>query len=57
MNSTAVALVLASTFLHVGWNLLAHYRRSEGPLFMHSVLVIALVGVGPLLLTQIWSRP
>lgn len=47
MAHLAIVLVLSSTVLHAGWNLLAHTRRREPMLFAHMCLWIAALGIGP----------
>lgn len=48
MNSFTMALVLGSTFMHAGWNLLARkYRAETGFFFSRMLLVIVSVGLVP----------
>jgi len=52
MTSTVIIIVLISTFMHAGWNLLARYNRSETA-FYNKMLLITL-GVG--LIPAVWSE-
>ena len=57
MNPTAVALVLASTFMHAGWNLLARrYPMDCGVFFSRMLLVVLAVGLVPMALSEVWAR-
>ena len=40
-------LVLGSTFLHAGWNLLARRERSEHTFLLRALVVVGLAGLGP----------
>ena len=42
MTSQVIWIVLVSTFMHAGWNLLARYNRSETA-FYNKMLVITLL--------------
>ena len=47
MSPFVVALILCSTFMHAGWNLLARRERSEITFFSRMLMVIALAGFVP----------
>jgi len=47
MSELPIALVVASTFLHAGWNVLLRHRRREGPFVLRMLLTTALVGCVP----------
>lgn len=51
MPSFAIALVLVSTFLHAGWNLLLRSRRDDYTILRASIVIVA-VGLGPSLLAE-----
>jgi len=53
MNSFPMALVLGSTFMHAGWNLIARrYKAEPGFFFGRMLLVIVLVGLVPAALSE-----
>jgi hypothetical protein len=52
MNPFAVVLVLVSTFMHAGWNLLARYQRSEAIFFNRMLTVVVVVGFAPGVLSE-----
>jgi uncharacterized membrane protein len=63
MTTFAIVLVLVSTFLHAGWNLLVGAQRT-GYTMLRVVVVIAVVGIvpaliaeylGPTLLPKVWG--
>ena len=49
-------LVLVSTFMHAGWNLLARQQRGRD-IFLPTQFFIAAAGLGPVLLTEWFSDP
>jgi drug/metabolite transporter (DMT)-like permease len=51
-----VAIVLSSTFMHVGWNLLARYGRSEGVFYLRLLIVTSVVGFIPAVLSEYTTR-
>ena len=56
MLPLATALTLLSAFFHAGWNLLARKYRG-GNIFLRVPLLIAAVGLIPVLLAGVWSTP
>jgi drug/metabolite transporter (DMT)-like permease len=52
MTYNVILIVLISTFMHAGWNLLARYSRSETTFYQKMVLFIAVVGFVP----AVWSE-
>jgi drug/metabolite transporter (DMT)-like permease len=52
----AIALVLVSTFMHTGWNLIARDQRSSD-ILLKALLIVSVVGVGPALLAEFWGEP
>lgn len=52
MTSNVILIVLLSTFMHAGWNLLARYYRSETTFYKKMVLLTAIVGFVP----AVWSE-
>jgi drug/metabolite transporter (DMT)-like permease len=53
MTFLPLILIGISTFMHAGWNLLAHSRRSDGVLFLRISLITATVGFIPALIAEI----
>lgn len=56
MNTLALALVLLSTFMHAGWNLLARGERREGEFFLRMLVVSCGVGLLPAVLSEWCTR-
>jgi drug/metabolite transporter (DMT)-like permease len=57
MNSFTVALVLVSTLMHAGWNLMARrYKTEPGQFFSKMLLVIASVGLVPAASSEILTH-
>jgi len=54
MPPFAIALVLVSTFLHAGWNLLVGAQRTSYTM-LRVVVTIAVVGIGPALIAEWWG--
>jgi drug/metabolite transporter (DMT)-like permease len=52
VTSTVILIVLISTFMHAGWNLLARYYRSETTFYNKMVLITTVVGFVP----AVWSE-
>ncbi len=51
----ALVLTLFSAPMHAGWNLLAKRQRSEGLFFLEILKLGALLGLGPAVLSEIFS--
>jgi drug/metabolite transporter (DMT)-like permease len=51
-----VAIVLSSTFMHAGWNLLARYGRSEGVFYLRLLIVTSVVGFIPATVSELLTR-
>lgn len=49
MPPLALALVFISTFLHAGWNLIAHSQRRDQAFFLRASLVVGLAGLAPVI--------
>ena len=47
MSTTVILMVLASTFMHAGWNLLARYYRSETTFYKKMLIFTAAIGIVP----------
>ena len=47
MDLNVIAIVIVSTFMHAGWNLLARYDRAEGAFYRKMLIITMLVGVIP----------
>lgn len=56
MPPFVVLLVLLSTFLHAGWNLILRNQRSDAT-FLQITIVTSLVGLGPVLLAELGPQP
>jgi drug/metabolite transporter (DMT)-like permease len=52
MSPYVIALILISTVMHAGWNLLARYQRSEANFFKRMLTVVVLVGFVPGILSE-----
>lgn len=52
----AVILILISTLLHAGWNMLVRSQQNSY-MFLRIIIVISVVGLGPALLAEFWSTP
>ncbi len=52
MAPLVILIVLCSTFMHAGWNLLARYERSESIFYGKMLMVIAIIGLVP----AVWSE-
>jgi drug/metabolite transporter (DMT)-like permease len=48
-----IAIVLVSTFMHAGWNLLARYARSEGEFYKKMLIITLLVGFLPAVISEL----
>lgn len=55
MNTLVIALVLTSTFMHAGWNLLSRPQRSEATFFHRMLILIAAAGSVPVILGEVLS--
>lgn len=56
MPPLAIFLVLFSTFLHAGWNLVLRNQRSDAA-FLQITVVTAVIGLGPVLLAELGPEP
>jgi drug/metabolite transporter (DMT)-like permease len=56
MNPYVITLILISTVMHAGWNLLARYQRSEARFFSRMLTVVVLVGFVPGILSEAFSH-
>jgi len=56
MSLWVIVLVLCSTFMHAGWNLLARYERSESAFYRKMLIAIAVVGFAPGVLSEALTR-
>ncbi|KKL77921.1 hypothetical protein LCGC14_2030050 [marine sediment metagenome] len=56
MNPTVLVLVLCSTFMHAGWNLLARRQRNEMAFFGRMLLVCVVVGLLPAGISELLTR-
>jgi uncharacterized membrane protein len=53
MNPLIIPLVLTSTFMHAGWNLLSRGQNSEAIFFHRMLLLISLIGVVPVISSEL----
>jgi len=56
MGSFVITLVLCSTFMHAGWNLLARRQRSEAAFFSRMLLVSVSLGFVPAVVSESLTR-
>jgi len=56
MPPLAIFLVLLSTFLHAGWNLILRNQRSDFT-FLQITIVASVVGLGPVLMAELGPQP
>jgi len=56
VSSTVVWLVLASTFMHAGWNLLARGRRNELAFFRRMLLIAIVAGLVPAVVSEVLAN-
>lgn len=56
MPTFAIILVLVSCFTHAAWNLLARHARSEMAFFLRMSLIVATIGLGPFVLSEMGAR-
>ncbi len=56
MTLQVIILVIVSALLHAGWNLLAKHQRSQISFFSRMLLIVLLVGLGPGIISEIYSR-
>lgn len=57
MPLPAIILVLTSTFMHAGWNLLLGAQTRTSYTLARMILVVTTVGLGPALILEFWSTP
>lgn len=56
MSQTVIAIIMVSTFMHAGWNLLARYARSEGEFYRRMLIITAIVGFLPAVISEYITR-
>jgi len=56
MGSFVIVLVLCSTFMHAGWNLVARHHRCEADFFNRMLAMTALFGFLPAILSEALTR-
>ena len=52
MSSFVIFIIICSTFMHAGWNLLARYNRAEREFYLKMLVVTLVVGFVP----AVWSE-
>ena len=53
MGLNVIIIVIVSTFMHAGWNLLARYDRAEGDFYRKMLIITMLVGAIPALVAEL----
>ena len=53
MSSAVILLVLTSTLMHAGWNLLARHQRSEIAFFTRMLTTCIVIGFIPAVVTEV----
>ena len=56
MSPFVVVILLVSTFMHAGWNLLARRQRSEAAFFLRMLAVTALIGAAPAIAGELVTK-
>jgi drug/metabolite transporter (DMT)-like permease len=56
VSLSVIAIVIVSTFMHAGWNLLARYDRSEGLFYKRMLIAIGLIGFVPAVWSELLTR-
>jgi hypothetical protein len=56
VSLSVIAIVILSTFMHAGWNLIARYERSESQVYKKTLIFIGLVGFIPAVVSEIITR-
>lgn len=56
MTPIVILIVLVSTFMHAGWNLLARYSRSETTFYRKMLLITTTVGLVPAVWSEVLTR-
>lgn len=56
MTPVVILIVLVSTFMHAGWNLLARYSRSETTFYQKMLLITTIAGFVPAVWSEIVMR-
>jgi len=58
MNGFALFLVIVSTFMHAGWNLITRHRRTQAVAIIYRAhLWVMAVGLVPTVLAELWLEP
>jgi drug/metabolite transporter (DMT)-like permease len=53
VSGFVIAIVIASTFMHAGWNLLARYSGSEGEFYKQMLVITLIVGFLPAVISEL----
>jgi drug/metabolite transporter (DMT)-like permease len=56
MSFFVILIILISTFMHAGWNLLARYSHSEGEFYNKMLRTLALVGFIPAVVSELFTH-
>jgi drug/metabolite transporter (DMT)-like permease len=56
MTPFVILLVLASTFMHAGWNLLSTYERSERTFYKRMLIAVIGIGLVPAVISEFLTR-
>ena len=53
MSGFVITIVIASTFMHAGWNLIARYSGSEGEFYKRMLVIMLMVGFLPAVISEL----
>jgi drug/metabolite transporter (DMT)-like permease len=56
LSPNVITIVIISTFMHAGWNLLARYERSEGVFYKRMLEITIVVGFIPAVVSELLTR-
>lgn len=56
MSLTVIAIVITSTFMHAGWNIIARYDRSEEAFYNQMLVVMIVAGFIPAAISEYLTR-
>lgn len=56
MTLNVILIILVSTFMHAGWNLLARYSRSETTFYKKMLVTTTIVGLVPAVWSEVLTR-
>lgn len=53
VSAFVISIILISTLMHAGWNLLARYARSEGEFYRRMLIITMIVGFIPAVISEL----